>query len=388
MVEIRILIVHGAGPRKYPSGEISVIERESEYLQYKGHLVNTVIDNGGLGWNPFRLFWFPKKNRILKEAILSFQPDIVHFHSVIPYLGLSILALPRRYGVTVVQTLHNGRWICVEGGYIKKDKYCDQCVGSTGWKGVVNGCGRGYLVAIILFLINLYARITRKLFLWVNNFIAVSEYVRQQHKLSGFPDEKILVNNNGIDLKEFDGKSCPWNARNGIAFAGRISVAKGAKVLKTIFQFIKCPIHIIGDGPDLDELKQYCQSNAHSHVVFWGKQDRDQVLKILGSVICTVVPSQCGDSFPTVAVESMALGTPVVASDLGGLPDLVGTWGGKVVEHDKTDQFISSITDFLCNREQAELSGKNARKYVQEHISIEVTGKRLLSIYEELLIKK
>jgi len=385
---MKILVCHGSGPSNFPSGELSVIEREADYLRRQGHTVYHYFNNDAVGWNVFSLFWSRLKNRELANKIQELQPDVVHFHSVVPYLGLLSLSVPKRFGIPVVQTLHNGRWVCVEGGYIRDDTYCEQCVGNMGWKGVVSGCGHGYAAAFLLFFINLYARVTGKLFLWVSKFIAVSTYVKRQHILSGFPGDQILVNNNGVDLDEFEGKSSSWKKRQGIAFVGRVSVAKGSDVLKSVISSVKCPIHIVGDGPELCELQQYCESNGYTHVVFWGKLLRQQVLEVLGSVVCAVVPSQCGDSFPTVVVESMALGTPVVASDLGGLPDLVGAGGGVVVVHDKADQFIDSINDFLCNREQAELSGKNARKYVQEHLSTEVTGKRLLSIYEELFLEK
>ena len=218
--------------------------------------MNTVIDNGGLGWNPFRLFWFPKKNRILKEAILSFQPDIVHFHSVIPYLGLSILALPRRYGVPVVQTLHNGRWLCVEGGFYREGHYCDDCIAAFGWKGVINGCGRGRFPALVLFVVNFIARSSGQLFNWIDCFIPVSEFVRVQYVNSGFPARQMEVNNNGIDIDSLDraGYAKLWKDRSGVAFAGRISVAKGVEVIKYLVLHIEQPFHIIGDGSELPEF--------------------------------------------------------------------------------------------------------------------------------------
>ena len=383
---MRILIVHGAGPGKYPSGEISVIERESEYLQHKGHLVSTVIDNGGLGWNPFRLFWFPKKNRILRETILSFQPDIVHFHSVIPYLGLSILALPRNYGIPIVQTLHNGRWICVEGGYFRDGHYCRKCVGNNGWQGVIKGCGRGYLPSFFLFLVNLFARFQGRLFRWVNRFIAVSDFVQKQHLLSGFPEEKIIVNNNGIDFSpcQKNAFSKSWKQREGVAFAGRVSIAKGANVLKFLIPLIKQPLHVVGSGTELDELKQFCKQKNYKHVCFWGKQSREKTLEILGGVICTIVPSQCGDSFPTVALESMALGTPVVASDVGGLSGLVGSRGA-IVDAEDYEQFAGAVLNYLERPDIAEADGNISLKYVHEHLTMSVRGEKLIEVYEELL---
>ena len=98
-----------------------------------------------------------------------------------------------------------------------------------------------------------------------------------------------------------------------MAFAGRVSTAKGASVLRYLMTKTDQPIHIIGNGPELEPLHQYCQQNDFDHVKFWGKLSHHETLDLLGSVVCTIVPSQCGETFSLVAAESMALGTPVVA---------------------------------------------------------------------------
>ena len=387
---MKILVCHGSGPSHFPSGELSVIKTECNYLQENGHSVECLIDYSSLRWNPLRLFWSPKKNKLLKKTILSFNPDIIHFHSVIPYLGLSILSVPKRYGVPVVQTLHNGRWICVEGGYFRNGHFCDECVGSRGWKGVVYGCGRGHVAALFLFLVNQVANFRKQLFYWVDCFIAVSDFVQKQHCLSGLPEEKIIVNNNGVNIggnfyKKYE-KS--WDLRSGVAFAGRISIAKGVAVIKHLIPKIKQPFHIIGIGPELDGLKYFCNIKNFNHVKFWGKQSREKTIEILGGVVCTVVPSQCGDSFPTVALESMALGTPVVASNLGGLPGLVGKGGGTIVNPNEYEQFGDSVLKYLNNITIAEEDGINGQQYVRDNLSMEVRGRALVQIYEDLLSKQ
>ena len=227
---MRVLICHGIGPSKSPSGELTIIENESEYLKSQGHIVKKLIYHDGLGLNPFKIFWSPKKNKILKDRIKSFRPDIVHFHSIIPYLGLSILSIPRKYNIPTVQTLHNGRWLCIEGGYFRDGGYCAECVGAGGWKGVLNGCAHGYFPSLLLFIVNQIANYHGQLFNWIDRFIAVSNFVQRQHITSGFPKEKIIVNNNGIDLSflKKSGYSKSWGERRGIAYAGRVSVAKGA----------------------------------------------------------------------------------------------------------------------------------------------------------------
>jgi glycosyltransferase involved in cell wall biosynthesis len=384
---LKILVIHGAGPSSYPSGEQKVIEAENAFMVSRGHFVKVLTDRGSFGRNPFKLFHSFKVAQRIRATTLAFKPDIIHFHSVIPYLGLSSLITAKQMGVPVVQTLHNGRWLCVEGGFYREEHYCNDCVGGFGWNGVIMGCGRGRLPALLLFIVNAVARSGGRLFCWVDRFIAVSDFVRVQHIKSGFPVDRIVVNNNGVDVDEFDraGYAKPWNERSGIAFAGRISIAKGSTVMKHLIPKIKHQFNVIGIGPELNDLKQFCDTTGFKHVKFWGKQTRKKTLEILGSVICTVVPSQCGETFSLVAAESMALSTPVVASDVGGLGDLVHAGGGTVVDAEKYDQFCDAILDYINSPNVAKETGRIGRKFVYEHLASERRGEALLQIYDNLL---
>ena len=98
--------------------------------------------------------WSPYNYKIVKSAIHTHKPDIVHFHTVVPYLSFSVIAASYIMGVPIVQTLHNGRWLCLEGGYFRNNTFCDDCVGTYGWLGVKRGCGHGQLISFFLFLNN------------------------------------------------------------------------------------------------------------------------------------------------------------------------------------------------------------------------------------------
>ena len=116
---------------------------------------------------------------------------MIHFHTISPYLSISVLAAAKKYHIPVVQTLHNMRWLCVEGGFFRDGKYCDECVQSFGFRGVIKGCSRGKFASLLLFIVNIFSRYTKFLFMSVDKFVAVSDYVRDHHVISGFPCEKI-----------------------------------------------------------------------------------------------------------------------------------------------------------------------------------------------------
>ena len=390
---MKILIIQGTSATKFPSGELFVISNEQHELS-KSHDVHVEVirpksdTETSLLSRVIDLLWSRSNYKRVTSLMDEFKPDLVHFHTISPYLSVSVLVAAKKKGVPVIQTLHNMRWLCVEGGFYRNGRYCNECVQSYGWRGVLKGCSRGKLASFVLFLVNMLSRSSGRLFSLVDRFVAVSDFVREQHLRSGFPDNKIVVNNNGIPLHLLKNKSYErtWSNRRGVAFAGRVSNAKGASVLQHLMTKTDQPINIIGNGPKMETLQQYCQQNNFDHVKFWGKLSHQQTLDLLGSVVCTIVPSQCGETFSLVAAESMALGTPVVASKIGGLADLIKqSRGGLLFEPKDFDGAVKAVTRLLGSLSEAEQIGKVGKRYVFKHLSLKKGTKNLQDIYEKVI---
>ena len=100
----------------------------------------------------------------------------------------------------LIQTLHNGRWLCLEGGFYRSGHYCNDCVTKSRWLGVLHGCKRGVISSFFLFVANSTLFSRGRLFSWVDHFIAVSDFIKDQHLSSGFPVHQITVKNNCIRI--------------------------------------------------------------------------------------------------------------------------------------------------------------------------------------------
>ena len=385
---MNILIIQGGTDSHLPSGEKTVILNEQEYLSKNHNVTVEYIEmkNSVLGKLTSLIWSFSNYFKIIK-LVEKHNPDIIHFHTIVPYISLSVLYAAKKKKVKTVQTLHNGRWLCIEGGFFRKGGYCDICVGSKGFSGLRYGCGHGKLMSSLLVMINYFARSNKRLFKLVDRFIAVSKYVKEQHVKSGFPEDKIVIRNNGIKTNLLNKSYSDYsNERRGFAFAGRVSIAKGSNVLKYLMTKLKDDFHIVGSGPQLDDLKIFCRQNDFKHVKFWGKQTNEKTLEILSSVICTVLPSQCGDSLPLVAAESMIVGTPVVASKLGGLTDFIKkSKGGIIIEEKDFKMFYKKIEYLLDNINYAKKIGETGKDYVIKELSCQLKGLELENIYINML---
>lgn len=387
---MKIMIIQGGLKKNSLSGEKVVVDNDISYLNKKHDVFykNIIMPSSGIklalsqmGGIIWSMSNYIKIGKLLKKK----SPDIVHFHTVTPYLSFSSIAAVKNAGIPIVQTLHNGRWLCLEGGFFRNNTFCDDCVGSYGFLGVVRGCGRGRLSSFLLFLSNFYIR-RFLLFGSVFKFIAVSEFVRDQHIRSGFPKDSIIIRNNGFNISSELKIDDLWLHRKGLVYAGRLSVAKGSRVLEHLIKNLNCKISIIGNGPELNSLKQFCIDHQFDHVEFFGKLDNKAVLNVIKKAVVTVVPSQCGDSYPTVALESLSVGTPVVASNLGGLPDIIdASIGGELVDHESHNVFLQSVKDLLNDRERAKQMGDNGMKYVKENVNTNKQGKELIKIYNKVI---
>ena len=389
---MKVLIIQSRSNSNLVSGEDVVINNDIEFLEKAGiQVFYKQIKIPVSGWGSIikkicGVIWSPYNYKIVKSAIHTHKPDIVHFHTVVPYLSFSVIAASYIVGVPIVQTLHNGRWLCLEGGYFRNNTFCDDCVGTYGWLGVKRGCGHGQLISFFLFLNNFIVRKFGFLFKFVSCFIAVSEFTREQHIRSSFPEKKIIVRNNGFNVSSEPDLDKSWLRRDGVVYAGRLSVAKGSRVLEYLIKNLDCKISIIGNGPELNSLKQMCIDNQFDHVDFFGRLDNKLTLDIIKKAVVTVVPSQCGDSYPSIALESLSVGTPIVSSNLGGLPELVkASLGGKLADYENNDSFLKAVKFFLGDRGIAKQMGVNGMKYIKENVSSHKQSKELIKIYNDVI---
>lgn len=387
--------MHSDSISSYPSGEFFVAQNEFKALRSMGVAVDFInFSNPFISNNLFvrrvqSLFssvWSFYSSYRIKALYKKFSPDIIHFHGVFPYLSSSAIFAAHSTKALVVQTLHNGRWLCLEGGFYRNGQYCDACVTEGGFTGVVHGCKHGQIPSFFCYAGAATARLGNRLFNWVDCFIAVSEFIRDQHIRAGFPPDQIIVKNNSVDLKKLSSIK-PSSPPSGFIFFGRISQAKGFEILKVLIShFTAYPIRIVGDGPFLQSLKDFCDSNKYNHVTIWGKQSQEKCFELIASSIFTVLPSQCGEAFPLSALESLGLGVPVVGSDIGGLgPFIKKSQGGLSVNPSDPTSFINSVSYLLNNPSQAERMGRLGCQYVSHFLNSNKLTRDLLVTYHCLL---
>jgi glycosyltransferase involved in cell wall biosynthesis len=168
-------------------------------------------------------------------------------------------------------------------------------------------------------------------------------------------------------------------------FVGRLSSEKGIDVLLRAWQRPPAGLRlkVIGDGPLLDLVREASfQSDA---IECLGQQPFARVLDLIANAACLLQPSICYENFPRTIVEAFALGTPVIASRLGAMAEIVrdGQTGLLFEPNDPAD-LARQVERFAAWPDPGELR-RAARAEYLAHYTPERNYQQLMAIYEQAI---
>jgi glycosyltransferase involved in cell wall biosynthesis len=326
---MKVVIAHNRYSSAQPSGENVMVDAEISQLSAAGVTVVPFLRSSdeiehmspaGRLALPVMPVWAPSAQRELRELLVAERPDVFHLHNPYPLLSPWVVRTAHAAGVPVVQTIHNYRHVCMAATFLRDGHLCHECVGRlVPTPGVKYACYRGSRAQSAVMATSLAAH--RGTWHSVDRFIAltggISDYLREY----GIPPDRITIKPNAVSDP---GDPPPPGA--GAVFVGRLGPEKGLDLLLAAWQRHPDgslgPLRIIGDGPLRDHA--IAAAAARSDVEFLGGTDNAGAQAAMRSAALVVVPSTWEDVLPTVIIEALANGRPVLGTALGGIPYLVG----------------------------------------------------------------
>lgn len=381
---MRVLLAHNRYAQR--GGEDAVFDQESALLRSNGHeVVEYLRDNREIGRTndahlALNTLWSSGSHAEATKLMQQLRPDVIHVHNTLPQISPAIYYAAANCKVPVVQTLHNYRLLCANGMLMRDGKVCEDCVGKTfGYPAVVHRCYRGSRLAT--FSVVSTVALHSVMGTWrskVSRYIALCEFARQKILEAGLPPEHVVVKPNfsrdrhsGIDL---DGP------RSGALYLGRLSPEKGAAVLIEAWQGLAVPLNVIGTGP----LESKLRAAASTQVVMHGFLSDEEVTAAMRRASFLVMPSIVYEGFPMVVAETFSAGTPIIASRIGALAELIedGVTGLHFNASDPVD-LAAKVRWAHEHPEQMAAMGRNARQRYERSYTPEANYSRLIAIYEE-----
>ncbi len=314
----------------------------------------------------------------LRKVLRSFQPDVVHVTLFLTQLSPLILPLLREFPSVYYAVWY--RAVCPIGTKMLPDG--SVCEVRAGWVCCRNGCLplRDWIpLSFQKHLLDRNLRVFRRI-------TSNSEAVRARMIKEGISPVEVIAP--GVSVQP---QRPPLTSPRVVAFSGRLVREKGADLLMTAFAKVRqampeSRLLIAGDGPERENLKKLAASLGISNSVeMAGHLSRENMETFLERAWVRVVPSRWPEPFGLSAVEAMMRGTAVVASNLGGLTE--------IVRHERTGLLIDpevpplsgALLKLLQDSKLAEEMGAAGRIVALEHFTEEAFAAKFLRVYQEII---
>lgn len=306
----------------------------------------------------FRKYWNPpvvKTPRVL-EAMRRIRPDVVDYHyRWAPAYARAFLGAAEFS--RLVFTYHN---TFGEG------------TGLLRWASLIND------------------RWTKRFIQRSDRIVAISQFIHDDLVRRGFSEHRLRVVPNGIDVAELERESRDGHQPEGIpegslVAVGRLVPTKGFDLLVRVLPNLPSEVHLVicGQGPERERLERLARDlgvTDRLHLPGWVREA--DKLHLLRQSLAYVHPARF-ESFGMSVIEAMAMSAPIVASRVGGLPEVVGD-AGLLVAPGRVDELAAAIRqlreDEPFRRDLRQRSQARARQ-----LTWDAASKQLERLYDDLL---
>jgi len=386
---VKILVVHNRYRQRGGEDEVFLRERNTlrsaghevlEYTRHNGEILgNGLLEKAKLG---MQTLWAWDSQKELGAILRRERPQVVHFHNTFPLISPAAYYTCQSARIPVVQSLHNARLLCPAATLSRNGKVCDECLGKVvPWPGVLHSCYHNSslqtaTVAGMVAFHRLLGSWKRK----VDAYIAFTEFFREKFAAAGLPRERIFVK------PHFLSSDPGMKQRPGgyALFLGRLASEKGILTLLEAWRSLNhVPLTIAGDGPLEREVERFAAGNPLVHRV--RHLSHDQGIDLIKGARFLVWPSYI-ESFGLVAIEAFACGTPVIATQLGAMSELVEA--GKTGLHfqvSNPDDLAAKVHWAWTHPREVDEMGGAARDEYRRKYTAERNYQALIGIYQKAM---
>jgi len=327
-----------------------------------------------------RYFYNSEARTKLEQLLQHAGPiDVAHLHIYHGKQTPAILPLLRTHGIPVVHTLHEYKLACPVYTMQRHGQPCDLCVQGSDLNCIRHACkDRSVLRSLVMAAEKTTARLFGDVRL-VDRFLCVSGFQRQIMARAGLPAERLFTLHNFVPTDD----DAPQEGHDGyFLYAGRIEELKGIATLVDAFKRSGQGLKIVGDGDWRSELEKSVSDTRN--ITYLGFQHGEKLQRLMRRAQAIVVPSQWYENCPMTVLEAKAYGRPVIAANIGGIPELIHHGvDGMLFEPGDVDGLIAA-TEALVNADHQTFA-VNARKDARARFSSKMHLNSLLAHYAAVI---
>ena len=319
--------------------------------------------------------------------------DLIHIQE--KYLLVAGFIVSKLLGKPLVFTSRDYRVLCNYGFCIKKNRRYKSCNIFEYWtqdfvyfvKNYKYNSSPLVLIASILFALrarlirNIYKTVAKR----VDNIILISKKQQEIYRNNGIKNTNVIYN--PTEFKKLVNK----NIKEYILYVGKISKGKGVDLLIKSFaiasknnQNIK--LKIVGEGDLLDKCVNIAKKlNVYKNVEFVGRKSQKELEHLYANAIATIVPSRWEEPFGRVALESISFQTPVVVTNVGGLPEIIGNDVTGIVCEPHEEDLAQAIGRIIKNSPRFTRNIREKYPNIKKLFTNDIFNQHL-TIYKKLLV--
>ncbi len=328
--------------------------------------------------NPLSIFKSKFNRKQFAKILDAFKPDIIHLNLIYYTLTPYILLEAKARGIPVVQTIHDSKMVCPSYQLfnLKENKPCSECVDGNYKRCFKDKCAKNNkLLSYLAYKEQKYNH-KKDYYSLIDKIIFPSNFMRKLHLDAGLDFEKTVV------LPNFSRLSSKRNCekKNYYIYFGRINYFKGMNILKAAIEQMKnINFVVVGDG-DQNGLFE-----GLANCKLLGFKSGDELIELVSSAKASIYPPILMENCPMSVAESIYLGTPVIGSNIGGVPELIrdGKTGLLFKSNDFND-LISKIK-LMETKELYSKLLKGCKNDVKSIMNIDNYISKLVEIYKSLI---
>jgi glycosyltransferase involved in cell wall biosynthesis len=316
----------------------------------------------------------------IERIIEREKPDVAHLHNIYHHLSPSILGPLRKHSIPTVQTLHDYKVVCPAYTLFSGGRPCERCRGGKFARAAYRRCAKGSLSKSILLAAEAYLhdRVLRS-YDHVDLFLSPSRFLLDKVREMGFTRPAVRVAN--VFFADRFSPALSFSGRR-IVYAGRLAREKGIATFLRAVREIPSEVRIIGTGPDEGEFRAFAAGPGPASIRFLGHLPFPQLQDEIRESLFVVCPSEWYENLPYAVLEAFALGKPVVASRIGGLPELVRDGEtGFLFEPGDAEGMKIRMEALLDDPAEAVRMGKEARRFAEREFVPDRTYNAIMSAY-------
>jgi len=322
--------------------------------------------------------------KITRKLVKSEKFDIIHIQNIHHVLTSSVVYALFGVGIPVVWTLHDYKLLCPASTFFLNGAICEKCKGNKFYNAAKNKCKRDSLFGSLSVMASSYLDEVMKIKKSVDKFITPSNFLREKLIEYGFDEEKV------INLPNFITQEDRSTNKRGdyILYYGNFSKEKGVDLLlKICKELVDIPFLFAGSGPLEKEVAT--AASGKSNIIYHSFLSKVEMKNVIRGAKMIIVPSQWYENFPFTVLEPMSFGKMVIASRIGGIPEIIINEVNGVLVNNKNSlqEWVEKIKQIYYDEDKIKEYEENAYKTILKY-SAEVHISKIEALYKDLTSSK